>query len=69
MSLVNNGKLTKPLKSLVNRNNILEYDTQLAQLDTPHLWQKNVQSQALVIQQRKRYDAAEKSKREGGCSL
>ena len=31
----NNGKLTKPLKYIVNGNCILEYDTQLAPLDAP----------------------------------
>ena len=31
----NNGKLTKPLKPLVNENGIFEYDTQLATHDVP----------------------------------
>ena len=31
----NNGKLTKPLKSIVNGNGIFEYYTQLAPLDAP----------------------------------
>ena len=30
-----NGKLTKPLKYLINRNGIFEYDTQLTTLDAP----------------------------------
>ena len=39
----NNGKLTKPLKSLSNRNVIFEYDTYLAPLDAPSVV-KNVHS-------------------------
>ena len=32
----NNGKLTKPLKYLVNSNGIFEYNTQLAPLDAQY---------------------------------
>ena len=63
----NNGKLTKPLKSLVNTNGILEYDTKRAQLDAPYV--EFFQSQALVLLNRIGYDAAEKTKRGVGCSV
>ena len=52
----NNGKLKKTLKSLVNGNRIFDYDTQLESLDSPSV--AKIQSQALVAQQRRRYDAA-----------
>ena len=58
----NNGRLTKPLKSLVNRNGIFEYDTQLSPLDAPYV-AKNIQSQALVPQQWIRSYAAKITKR------
>ena len=63
-----NGKLTKPLTSLVNRNEIFEYNTQLAPIDDPSM-EKNVNSQSLVSQQRILSDAAEKSKMGVGCSV
>ena len=37
----NNGKLTKPLKFLVNRNFIFEYGAQLAPLDAPYVAKKS----------------------------
>ena len=36
----NDGKLTKTLKSLFNRNRIFEYDTQLEPLDAPYVAKK-----------------------------
>ena len=57
----NNVKLTKPLKSFVNRNGILEYGKKLAPIDAPSV-AKNVQSQALVPQQQRWSDDTEKSK-------
>ena len=58
---VNNVELIKPLKSLANSNGIFEYDAQLAPLYSPSVT-KNIQSQALVPQQRIRSDTAEKLK-------
>ena len=67
MAFVNNVKLTKPLKSLVNSNGVFEYDTKLAPLNSPYVVKNK--SQALVPQQRIIYDAAEKSKNEMDCSV
>ena len=41
---VNNGKLKKPLETLVNENGIFEYDTQLEPLDAPSVEKCSVPS-------------------------
>ena len=38
----NKGKLTKPLKSFVNRHSIFEYYTQLLPLDAPSVSEKKL---------------------------
>ena len=64
----NDGKLTKLLNCLISRKGVFEYDAQLEPLDAPYV-AKHSQSQSLVTQQQRRFDAIDKPKRVVVCSV
>ena len=63
----NHGKLTKPIKSLVNGNGIFVYEIQLAQLDAPSAAKKSVTIPGTSTEEK--ILCCRKPKREVGCSV